>query len=271
MHNYTQKEKSIPQILLGLASLLFLGSVVLLLSVVAQPRPSVTKPSPVPYSRKVKRQTPIQAPANQKSILESLLSLLQKKPFLGGSRNGNEFCGITPAVLGASNVVWSDRPLFLWEGRVQSLELRPYKFDVPYAKQPILWNLRPSNQWAVYPNQLLQAGQRYVWQSTYLSQANEPIQWQWTFQVMEKPERDRIGQDLKNLEMQLKAQNASGEEVALSRAHFFAAKDLWSDAIQQIYDIGYPFSEGDYFLQATTKHICHTDQSIGLIQDKNKF
>jgi hypothetical protein len=266
MHNHTQKEKSISQTLLGLAGLLFLESVVLSLPVVAQPKPSVTKTFPTPYSRKFKSLTPIQSPTNQKSILESLLSLLQRKRFLGGSRNGGGFCGITPSVLGKSNVVWSDRPLFLWQGKVQSLELRPYKYDVTYEKQPILWNFSPTAQQVRYPNPPLQAGQRYEWQVMYVSpQTNATSQWQYVFQIMEQSERDRISQDLKNLEIQLKTQNVAGEDLALSRAHFFAAKDLWSDAIQQIYDVGYPFSEGDDFLQATTKHICHAKQEIGSI------
>jgi hypothetical protein len=257
MHNHTQKEKSISQALLGLAGLLFLESVVFSLSVVAQPKPSVTKTSPTPYSRKFKPLTPIQAPTNQKSILESLLSLLQRKRFLGGSRNGGGFCGITPSVLGNSNVVWSDRPLFLWQGKVQSLELRPYKYDVTYEKQPILWNFSPTAQQVRYPNPPLQAGQRYEWQVMYVSpQTNATSQWQYVFQIMEQSERDRMGQDLNSLDTQLKRQNMTGEEVALARANFFASKDLWSDAIEQIDAVGHSFGAGDEFIKAATKHTC---------------
>jgi hypothetical protein len=217
-------------------------------------------PNPTVQPKKVNPST--QSSPKQKSILESLLSLLQRKPFLGGSRSGGSFCGITPAVLGESNAIWSDRPLFLWQGKVKNLELRPYAFNVAYRNQATLWSVIPMDKQASYPNELLQAGQRYEWQVTYLSpQTNEPIQWQRTFQVMEKAERDRITQDLISLENQLKTQNATEEETTLARSHYFAAKDLWSDALQQIYTVGYPFSAGEQFLRAVTDRACHTQSN----------
>jgi hypothetical protein len=229
-------------------------------SATAQPALNSRNPNPPVQPKKVNPST--QSSPKQKSILESLLSLLQRKPFLGGSRSGGSFCGITPAVLGESNTIWSDRPLFLWQGKVQNLELRPYVFNVAYKNQATLWSIIPIKQQASYPNEPLQVGQRYEWQVTYLSpQTNEPIQWQRTFQVMEKAERDRIAQDLVSLESQLKTQNATKEETALARANYFAAKDLWSDALQQIYAVGYPFSAGNHFLQAVTDRACQTKSS----------
>jgi hypothetical protein len=202
-------------------------------------------------------------PSRQKSILESLLSLLQRKSFLGGSRNSSGFCGISPAVVGQSNTIWSDRPLFLWQGKIQNLELRPYAFDAAYKNQSVLWSVIPTEQQASYPNQPLQAGQRYEWQVTYLSpHTNEPIQWQRTFQVMEKTERDRIAQDLKSLDIQLKTQSATEEEAALARANYFADKDLWSDAFQQVYSTGYPFNAGNEFLKTATERVCRTKPAI---------
>jgi hypothetical protein len=213
---------------------------------------------------------PTQAPSKQKSILESLLSLLQRKSFLGGSRNGSGFCGIAPAVLGTSNVIWSDRPLFLWQGKVQNLELRPYSFDVASKNQSTLWRIVPTDRQASYPKEPLQAGKRYEWQVTYLSpQTKEPIQWQHTFQVMEKAERNPIAQDLNALEMQLKTQNATAEEIALAKANYFADRDLWSDALQQIYAVGHPFSAGDEFLQAATHRVCHTKPANLVDSSKN--
>lgn len=269
MDNYTQRENLVvfalrrrqQNTVLVIAGLLFFWVVGLSASVTAQTHSKLAKPSPAPYSPKIITPPPIQVPVKQKSILESLLSLLQRKPFLGGSRNSGGFCGITPAVLGESNVIWSDRPLFRWQGQVQALELRPYKFDVAYEKQPILWNFSPTDQWARYPNSPLQAGQRYEWQVAYLSQqTNEPSRWQQIFQVMEKPERDRIGEDLNALDRQLKTQKVSAEEIALARANFFAAKDLWSDAIQQIDEVGHSFAAGDEFLRAATERVCKAKQ-----------
>jgi hypothetical protein len=229
-------------------------------SAAAQPALNSRNPNPTVQPKKVNPSTP--SSPKQKSILESLLSLLQRKPFLGGSRSGGSFCGITPAVLGESNAIWSDRPLFLWQGKAQNLELRPYAFNVAYKNQATLWSIIPTDRQASYPNEPLQAGQRYEWQVTYLSpRTNEPIRWQRTFMIMEKAERDRIAQDLAALESQLQTQNATEEEIALARANYFAAKDLWSDALQQIYAVGYPFSAGNQFLQAVTDRACQTKSS----------
>ncbi len=231
-----------------------------ILSATAQHALNSRNPNPTVQPKKVNPST--QSSPKQKSILESLLSLLQRKPFLGGSRSGGGFCGITPAVLGESNAIWSDHPLFLWQGKIQNLELRPYAFNVAYKNQATLWSVIPTDREASYPNEPLQAGQRYEWQVTYLSpQTNEPIQWQRTFQVMKKTERDRIAQDLISLESQLKTQSATEEETALARANYFAAKDLWSDALQQIYAVGYSFSAGNEFLKAATDRACHTKPS----------
>jgi hypothetical protein len=235
----------------------------------AAAQPTLNSLKQTPSVQPQKPSVPTQSRSRQKSILEALLSLLQRKSFLGGSRSGSGFCGISPAVMGTSNTIWSDRPLFLWQGKVQKLELRPYFFDVAYKNQSTLWSVVPTDRQASYPNEPLQAGQRYEWQVTYLSpQTNEPIQWQRTFQVMEKPERDQIAQDLSALDMQLKTQNAAVEDTALARANYFANKDLWSDAIQQIYTIGNPSSAGNEFLQAATDRVCQTNSSNLLNSDE---
>ncbi len=244
-----------------IANLQSLGSIgFFVISATAQPKINSLKQPQAAQSKKT--TAPTQTPSKQKSILESLLSLLQRKTFLGGSRNGSGFCGITPAVLGESNAIWSDRPLFLWQGKVQKLELRPYSFNMAYKNQSTLWSFVPTDQQVSYPNEPLQAGQRYEWQATYLSpQMNGPVQWQRTFQVMDKPGRDQIEQDLIALDIPLKTQNATVEDTALARANYFANRDLWSDAIQQVYSVGHPFSAGNEFLQAATDRVCHTNPS----------
>lgn len=275
MNNRTYKKNSValmflrqqPKALLGNAFIVFLGVVGLSLAVGAQPKPRLPK-QPAALPPKIKALTPASSSSKQKSILESLLGLLQRKPFLGGSRsNGDGFCGITPAVLGETNLIWSDHPLFLWQGKVQTLDLRPYQFDVGYAKQPILWRFSPTAQQASYPKFPLQAGHRYELQVTYGSAETQQLsQWQQVFRVMDKTDRDRIDQELNSLELQLKTQAVTGEEVALAKANFFATKDLWSDAIQEIYAVGHPFSVGDKFLQAVTDRVCHVKpNSLGYL------
>ena len=265
MNNSTHTKNSValifrrwqPKALLKIVVVLSLVFAGMSLTVGAQPKPRLPK-QPASLSPNIKRLPPAQSSLNQKSILESLLGLLRRKPFLGGSRsNGDGFCAITPAVLGETNVIWSDHPLFLWKGKAQSVELRPYQFDVAYAKQPILWSFSPTAQQANYPNVLLEAGKRYEWQVTYVSpQTNEPSRWQQIFRVMDKAERDRMVQDLNSLQVRLTATSATTEEIALARANFFADQDLWSDALQQVYAVGSSFEAGNEFLQAMTARVC---------------
>ena len=75
------------------------------------------------------------------SILETLWKLLRAKreqePALSSRSN---ICEITPGLLGETNTIYSDRPLFLWQGKAPNLEVylySPFSLD---REQEVQWS-----------------------------------------------------------------------------------------------------------------------------------
>jgi hypothetical protein len=60
---------------------------------------------------------------------------------------------------------------------------------------------------------------------------------------MEETERDRISQELSQLEQDWQERGASAEEIAWQRATYFAQQRLWSDALREIYSVETPSPE----------------------------
>ncbi|MFE1744718.1 hypothetical protein [Coleofasciculus sp. H7-2] len=171
---------------------------------------------------------------------------LRRKKKGGGSRGG-AICAIAPGKLVDSDSlyskqgeileIWSDRPMFLWnipEGTVKRIELSLQ------GNQGILWD-RPieGETRAVYDGKPLQPGQSYVWKLS--ASAPYPIESSVVFQVMEPERRDRISAELIALEERFKG--ASGETIALEKANYFTERELWSDAILELYSVPNPSAE----------------------------
>jgi hypothetical protein len=58
---------------------------------------------------------------------------------------------------------------------------------------------------------------------------------------MEAQKRDRITKELTALEKRLKG--ASEETVALEKANYFTERELWSDALRELYSVPKPSAE----------------------------
>ena len=71
---------------------------------------------------------------------------------------------------------------------------------------------------------------------------------------MERQQRDRIADDLTKLEAQLKKQRASAEKIALEKANYFAQKELWSDALLQLYSVSNPSAELSEMIRQIQAH-----------------
>lgn len=200
--------------------------------------------------------SPIQAAIRQQShpllteIKHSYLALswgdiwdkLRRKKKPAGSRGG--LCQIAPAKLVDSDAkqentqeiqeVWSDRPLFLWTGgTVEKIEL-----FLPGKQKPWTGKIRQGETKVNYDGEPLQPGQSYEWQIL----APHPIK-QEPFQVMEPEKRDRITKELTALEKRLKRERASAETIALEKANYFAERELWSDALRELYSVPKPSAE----------------------------
>ena len=105
--------------------------------------------------------------------------------------------------------------------------------------QQVIWRKENLNQLSPqmtfqgvqYTGNPLEVGKKYDWEIfNQLSKLTE----RHSFQVMELKERDRISQDLQRLEVELRLEKATDEEIAIGRANYFTQQNLWSDALQEI-------------------------------------
>ncbi|MEM6404367.1 MAG: DUF928 domain-containing protein, partial [Cyanobacteria bacterium P01_D01_bin.116] len=76
------------------------------------------------------------------------------------------------------------------------------------------------------------------------------------FKIMEAPQRNRIGTELKLLERLQKNKGADSEKIALTKAKYFADKGLWMDALQQAYSIPNPSPELSQILKDIPNQLC---------------
>jgi len=199
-------------------------------------------------------------PGEQNSVWAAIWKLLtlkrEQEPPLGSR---DLVCEIAPGLLGEKNIIWNPRPLFLWQGTVPSLEIYLYSPFTPEREQEVLWSqtvtaksFRGTFQSVAYTGEALQPGRSYDWELVIPSSRRQ----RYTFQVMESQERERIATELRALETQLVSAGATAEEIALQRAHYFAQRDLWSDALQEIYSVQNPSAAFISHAQEVLTHFC---------------
>lgn len=162
------------------------------------------------------------------SFDELVILMKRNHPPLGSRSN---LCAISPGQVGNTDQVWSDRPMFLWQGNVNQIIVR--EFD----SQDDLWSKNVPSRASLTTYQIpydglpLQPGQLYTWQLI----ADDSATTEYTFEVLPAEERDRITTDLQALDVQLRTTNPSDEAIALEYAQYFAQQRLWSDALNALY------------------------------------
>lgn len=146
----------------------------------------------------------------------------------GGSRGS---CLLSPIALGNNQEIWNNRPLFVWTGRANRVELYQVGSD------QVLWshNIKRNQTKVLYDQEALKPGQTYEWRLIGFSQ---PVTTQ--FRVMDSQKRDRITQELQRLDEQLNAQQSTPEEMARRRAQYFTEQRLWLDVLQETYSVENP-------------------------------
>lgn len=179
------------------------------------------------------------------SIQDVLIILEREEPPLGSR---GDLCAISPGLLGETDMVWNDRPLFAWRGEAGQIILRSLNSAAPLWQQP----LTGETQSIAYPDAPLTPGQVYEWELDTVSSVGP----QYTFEIMTGEERDRVSQDLQALENQLKAAGESTEAIAIARAHYFAEQRLWSDAIQSLQSVTNPSSDLTQGITQMTNYLC---------------
>lgn len=203
---------------------------------------------------------------NRNSIWDAILQLLKRRDEPALISRGN-VCAIAPGLLGKTNVIWSDRPLFLWQGNVQRLEVRPYSLYSSqayslYSSQEVLWSqtVTKGTRSVIYTGEALQPGLTYDWELVVVDSSSpgdsKPRPLRFTFQVMEALERDRIAAELTAIATRLKTVGATAEAIAHARANYFAQRDLWTDALQEIFSVQNPSAELTRTAQEISAYVC---------------
>ncbi|MBW4670500.1 MAG: DUF928 domain-containing protein [Cyanomargarita calcarea GSE-NOS-MK-12-04C] len=160
------------------------------------------------------------------------------KPRKAVGRPTDTICLISPD---ESRTIWSDRPLFLWKGKVNTITVRRPNGYV-LRTQPVI-----GTESTTYTGKLLEPGKNYEWVvgSIFVR-----------FQVMPAPQRQQITDELRNLENQFQTKRENTEAIALAKTNYFIQKNLWSDALQQAYFLERPSPELVKIRQEITEQLC---------------
>ena len=181
------------------------------------------------------------------------------KPRKGGSRG--DLCIISPDASSETRIIWSDRPLFIWHGKIKKIKVTDISNNTVIFSE----NVENTQQYT-YTGQPLQPGQTYQL-DIFLGESRATFV---KFQIMESEERDRITAALKTLENKLQAKKshheaipAVSEAIALAKANYFAKLGLWSDVLQQAYSVQKPSPELDRMLKEIPQQLCKQPKSDG--------
>ena len=198
---------------------------------------------------------------DRSSILESIWKLLKAKreqePALSSRSN---ICEIAPGLLGEVNVIYSDRPLFLWQGTLASLEIHLYTPFNLEREQEVFWSqtVESQSQRVLYTGKALAPGQIYDWEIVVAPESNRR---RISFQVMEKKKREQISGELEQLETELMISGATDEYITLERANYFAQQDLWSDALQELFSLENSSTTLSGNAQEIVEYLCDSEHT----------
>ena len=191
---------------------------------------------------------------------------LRRRKGEGGSRGYGdpEFpCMIAPVRLRNRNprapkdpprkfVVWDNRPLFLWKAPSRITPETPADekltittLEVRHARRnTLMWSEtlpepEPGElRWRVYAGKPLERGVTYNWGAPFpqrLSNVNQELPLRIHFSVMEQEDYDQVARQLAAMERQATAEGKSATEKLEQRVDFFLKKQLWADAVREIY------------------------------------
>ena len=221
------------------------------------PRPQrQATPNPAPQPKPL-RQVPSNAGIPRlKAIIDSLLKRLQRNEHPLGSR-GN-LCAIAPGLLGQTDTIWSDRPLFLWRGEADQIVLRHEATNEEVWRQAVM----PETRQLSYTGTALQPGQVYIWEVGNSSKLRR-----FTFAVMPKPQRQQLMEQLQILDSKDQGKQLERAIASLRRADYFGQQGLWSDALQMLYGTENLSPEIGKALEAISTYVC---DGVGAITEGDR-
>ncbi|MEO1004404.1 MAG: hypothetical protein AAFW67_00870 [Cyanobacteria bacterium J06638_38] len=186
------------------------------------------------------------------SILQAIISLF-KSPESRFISRGDDLCLISPTNSEAQ-LIWSDRPLFIWQGDTSQAEINlyPAASNNPQDQQPMWTETIPSNtKTLIYTGEQLQPGNTYDWE--LIADGNTYRQ---TMQLMEQPQREAISSKLTTLTTQLQTDGATAEDIAIAKADYFIKQQLGSDALQELYSVENPSANLAEQITNIEQHLC---------------
>ena len=199
-------------------------------------------------------KTSASTPKRSTSILKAIMSLF-KTPENRLITRGDQICLISPGKLG-KQIIWSDRPLFIWQGKTPQSEINLYSAASNYDYQQdeqLIWReiVSPNTQILAYAGEKLQPGFTYDWE--IMGHKNNPRP---SIMLMEQSQRDAITAELTAIENQLQATDATVEEIAIAKADYFIRQKLGSDALQQLYTVQNPSPNLTKQIENIEQYLC---------------
>jgi hypothetical protein len=179
-------------------------------------------------------------------------NIFRRKPPVGSGTGGSRptINGVCIAAPDFNETIWSDRPFIIWQGNLKKIGLSQ---GIPDASATD--NIQTGQLYATYTGNPLQLGQTYRWLVAVIDQS-------WTgniaFKIMEPQQRQRITNDLQQLEQQEKAKGVTAEGIAFAKAKYFLEQEppLRSDALQQAYSVDKPSPELVKIREEIVKDFC---------------
>lgn len=185
------------------------------------------------------------SPSSLSSALSTLRQQFERDELPLGSRGPQ--CAYSPGLVGETDTIWSDRPLFLWRSSGQAIRL----YD--YESGNLLWQreVETGTEAVLYDGDPLIPGTLYRWELTHPDASDFKA----TFAVMEEAARNELRAELEGRQMKWEAAGLSEPELAVERAQFFGDRRLWSDALKELHAVRYA-AEVDDTVKEISIYLC---------------
>ncbi|NES63844.1 MAG: hypothetical protein F6K24_00320 [Okeania sp. SIO2D1] len=176
-----------------------------------------------------------------------------------GTSRGDDLCLVSPGLIEVEGKIWNTRPIFIWQGQLSRIEIRPSN------SYQVLWtfDIQDDEEIVDYTGEELEPGNTYYWRifdSTSSADSLVGIQRR-TFEIIDLEKHEAITQDLAKLDQDLNKQGATEEAIALARVKFFAERNLWSDALSEVFKVKKPSMELQDFRSNILQRLCQGEEN----------
>lgn len=179
----------------------------------------------------IQKKSTVNAPV-KKSLLEAALqSVLERfKEQPKNQITRGEVCPIAPGILEKDTKVLSDRPVFVWEGAIDTISLIDFNTD------ELLWRTAvPKNASSIqYSGKPLKPGNTYIWR---MSRRNQ-IQGRYLFEVLSTAERSHLPLDVNLIRFTpevVHSQDQNSLDQVIRALSQLSDQALWSDVLTLIH------------------------------------